>query len=1571
MELLLLLLGLTYNSNCPQWNTKDYDVLWKKVEVAESEGKPQTAVSFLKVIAEKAKENDDLLELLYCDERIYDNLAQYNWKERNIFGPEYYALRDSVYSDLDANIVKFARHRRVIMLISSKIDGCLDEAEALDPEEETRYKEIKKMCAKAIELFPHSDKVPHLKSIIEEMDATYLNMSCEKNLYPGSLAHVGLYTKNISKVEISVFRLADGFSLRDNNICKKGPKSIEVKKIEVGVFKNLYNIREEKSVEIEFPEIGKYAICCKAGSKTDLLELNVSRIATAVRTVDNKYQVYAADAVTGKPYETIKVAVLGKNEEYNKNYYKEKVISSGQYEQDGFTTIDQTLFENNNRNSDLRVEIGNDVYSPLTGVYSPFLGRVNYDQQVNRGLYIYTDRMLYKPSDTVYFKVIAYEVVNGVGKVVPDKKVKLQFFCSSEKGAIATANLITNDMGSASGTFAIPEDAKNGLYNIISDFGGKDIRVETYKRPTFFIEMEKVDNLYGFGDVITQKGNISSYSGVAVEGAKVSYKVVRSPKWSPWWRVGSFEEKVMAEGILNSDKSGDFEVSFKAIRPDIDNDAAADFMILATVTDLTGETHSSEIHLPVSDVPVNVTASFDASFKQDSVTILNKLVTDGVTFNVQNLNNLPQEMNGVFQIVDNESNNNVVEGEFKGNEKTGIDFKKIKSGYYTLFYSVEWRGRKIENKLLLALFSPEDKAVPYKENALFFTPLNGKNEIDFMIGTGESDLYLEVELFDKDNRYYRESIHLQNEMRRITLPFSEDYPKMISLSLFAIRGRKAIERDYIFEKPLDEHKIDMEINSFRDKTTPGREESFTVKAPASELTVSIFDITTDRYGKNKFPFSPFPGLTTYNPSITTNLNGGFGGRPLLYLDTKGPGRNDMIMMSQSSVDMNLSLEEKSADLEEEVDSAVEEEGVDEEPRNDFGETIAFYPHIRVPENGEAEVNYKVNDALSTYRVLILAHTSELGSASEEKSFIVQKELMVLPNLPLFVTEGDKIVLKSKIVNLSDKEMSGKATIELFDKATGEKLKIKGTEDKKVSLIAGEQGVVGWNITVPASEEGINVVIRCKCGSFSDGEKHYIEVISAQKEITETAAFITGGTKGRKYYEKQLQKEFGASDPVIRYEEYSSLTALKEALQPVKRPESDNMISWLTVFYINQIRGFLAIDGAKLDEKLNSLSVSKLSSLQKSDGGFSWFPGMDSSDILTKLYLEKMYCLERMIGRVSEDGLKSVTAKAVKYLDSRIVSLTSGEKWEYSDLISYFSVRQEYSNIEKPAEVEKAFKTFLEKSKDGWQKLPVLEKAQLCRILSTCDKKRSDILIESLKDYAVENETTGCYFPNAVMPFRGLMHTEIYAHCQLLDLFVSAGEKKIAKGISQWILMQKHNQAWENEIATADAVYALVINKVDDLKFGAVYYTYRTPLREIKASSSEIELKRSYTLAKTGEELKEGDKLNLGDEVIVKYQIRNSENRSFVEMKAMRPACFYPVEERSGYMWYGWYGAYRENGSSMTKYYFQLLPEEISTFSENFYVTQEGIFTAGIAEIESVYATEYRGHTESRTMKADD
>ena len=228
---------------------------------------------------------------------------------------------------------------------------------------------------------------------------------------------------------------------------------------------------------------------------------------------------------------------------------------------------------------------------------------------------------------------------------------------------------------------------------------------------------------------------------------------------------------------------------------------------------------------------------------------------------------------------------------------------------------------------------------------------------------------------------------------------------------------------------------------------------------------------------------------------------------------------------------------------------------------------------------------------------------------------------------------------------------------------------------------------------------------------------------------------------------------------------------------------------------------------------------------------------------------------------------------------------------------------------------------------------------------------------------MENPTVGCYFPNAVMPYRGLMNSEIYAHAQLIETFGKLGEKKVVDGIAQWLLLQKHNQAWENTVATTDAVHALVSSKAKDLKLGAVYYTYTTKLDRVKASANEITVTRSYTRA-GGAPLRDGEQLHVGDEIVVTYSIYNTENRSFVQMRAMRPACFYPLDERS---YFTWYGFYREVKPSETNYYWELLPEEHISVQESFYVQQEGTFNSGLVEIECLYAKEYRGHTDAVTL----
>ena len=160
------------------------------------------------------------------------------------------------------------------------------------------------------------------------------------------------------------------------------------------------------------------------------------------------------------------------------------------------------------------------------------------------------------------------------------------------------------------------------------------------------------------------------------------------------------------------------------------------------------------------------------------------------------------------------------------------------------------------------------------------------------------------------------------------------------------------------------------------------------------------------------------------------------------------------------------------------------------------------------------------------------------------------------------------------------------------------------------------------------------------------------------------------------------------------------------------------------------------------------------------------------------------------------------------------------------------------------------------------------------------------------------------------------------------------------------------------------MHALVSSKAKDLKLGAVYYTYTTKLDRVKASANELKVTRTFVRAATGEALREGEALRVGDEIIATYAIHNTENRSFVQMRAMRPACFYPRDERS---YFSWYGFYREVKPSETNYYWELLPEEHTTVQERFYVQQEGRFSSGLVEIECLYAKEYRGHTDAVTL----
>lgn len=257
-------------------------------------------------------------------------------------------------------------------------------------------------------------------------------------------------------------------------------------------------------------------------------------------------------------------------------------------------------------------------------------------------------------------------------------------------------------------------------------------------------------------------------------------------------------------------------------------------------------------------------------------------------------------------------------------------------------------------------------------------------------------------------------------------------------------------------------------------------------------------------------------------------------------------------------------------------------------------------------------------------------------------------------------------------------------------------------------------------------------------------------------------------------------------------------------------------------------------------------------------------------------------------------------------------------------------------------------------------------------------------VASLIEYAVEHRSGGKYFPNAVMPFRGLMESELQAHALLCDIFRDFGYEELADAIRIWIMVQKETQQWDVDPAYMEALSSVMDGSgaMKDMRVLILSGENELPFQQIRSAGNGFKVEVLYK-REDGSALKSGDVLSVGDKVVSEVRIWNEENRSFVHVCVPRPASLRPENQLSGMMrWWlrplfvdGWYSCtpqgYRNVKASMTEYFFDSYPEETTTVSETFYVTQAGSFAAPVASIECLYAphyvanSEYTGELQSR------
>ena len=121
-----------------------------------------------------------------------------------------------------------------------------------------------------------------------------------------------------------------------------------------------------------------------------------------------------------------------------------------------------------------------------------------------------------------------------------------------------------------------------------------------------------------------------AYAGNNVDGASVTYRVVRQPRFPyPWlfsryWMPQSSPMEI-AFGEVKTDKDGKFTVTFKAI-PDLSIDKkfdpVFDYKIYAVVTDINGETRSAEKIVPASYKALLLKTAIPERISSDSLTTL-------------------------------------------------------------------------------------------------------------------------------------------------------------------------------------------------------------------------------------------------------------------------------------------------------------------------------------------------------------------------------------------------------------------------------------------------------------------------------------------------------------------------------------------------------------------------------------------------------------------------------------------------------------------------------------------------------------------------------------------------------------------------------------------------------------------------------------------------------------------------------------------------------------------------------------------------------------------------------------
>lgn len=701
-------------------------------------------------------------------------------------------------------------------------------------------------------------------------------------------------------------------------------------------------------------------------------------------------------------------------------------------------------------------------------------------------------------------------------------------------------------------------------------------------------------------------------------------------------------------------------------------------------------------------------------------------------------------------------------------------------------------------------------------------------------------------------------------------------------------------------------------------------------------------------------------------------------------------------------------------------------------RENMNETAFFYPALESDNNGNVAIRFTLPESVTTWKFMGLAHDKEMRNGLLVDEAVAQKTVMVQPNMPRFLREGDKSTIVVKLFNTSDKKVSGNTRMQILDPETN---KVVWQKTQNYSIDAEGSATISFDVQGLKEGVYINKVVAAGNG-YSDGEQHYLPVLSNRELVVNTLP-ITLHQKGEQSFDlsklflnKEGKQAKGTEEAKVTIEYTNNPSWLMvKALPAISNPDEEDAISLMSAIYANTITNHvqkhLSLENLTQESIRLQNQVEKLKKLQNADGSFSWWKGMKGSRYMTTSVAEMMVRLNAIAG-VQKSTARMLTS-AIDYLswqtaqEVREMKKQEEKKQKVNPseqaLHYLYILSVDGRKMKQNLEQDKAY--LLDKMSEMTGDFSIYGKARAAVVLArnsqqnAAYREKAGEYLQSVNEYAVYREEMGRYYDTrkALYSWRNYKIPTQVSVIEAMQM-LKPNDKQTIEELQRWLLMSKRTQVWDTPVNTVDAVYAFMkgnesnwsrkaenaVLKLDGkllpMPQDSTTLGYVKTERPGKASKLSIDKKSDYTswgavyaefkqpISEIGS-MESGIKVRrvivpaeseskgnaqVGEKVKVTLIITADRDYDFVQITDKRAACLEPVNQLSGYQWS--IGCYVSPRDHATNFYFDRLSKGKHIVEMEYYVDRKGDYQSGTCIAECTYSPEFGGRTETYELKVN-